>query len=132
MKKVVNKYSKKKVILPNSKLGDDNPYIVIKTSVNHTKSAPNKKPIVAGTNANSPFSPYTVDFSAISIAGASNDQYEAAVITPAAKPKLTSSNFLCKISSINYEIYQLTVEIYVNTYVYEQNFTYIIVHYLFF
>ena len=41
-----------------------------------------------------PSFPYIPDFSAISIAGSSNDQYEAANMTPPANPRLASNSFL--------------------------------------
>lgn len=53
----------------------------IKTSAPYTNNAPNTNPIDTGINAHCPFSPYKPECSAISIPGASNDQYEAAVIT---------------------------------------------------
>lgn len=65
-------------------------------SVPNTNTAPNKNPTATGTKAYWPFSPYKPEFLHISIAGSSKDQYEAAVITPAANPKDTSSNFLYK------------------------------------
>ena len=46
-----------------------------------------------------PSSPYILDFSAISIAGSSRDQYDAASITPPAKPKLASNSFRWKINT---------------------------------
>ena len=48
---------------------------------------------------NLPSSPYILDFSAISIAGSSRDQYDAASITPPAKPKLASNSFRWKIKT---------------------------------
>ena len=55
-----------------------------------TKYAPVANPAAAGTNAQSPY-PRS---SAISIEGASRDQYDAASITPAEKPRLVSSSTL--------------------------------------
>ena len=52
------------------------------------------------TKAHSPSAPYDPDSSAISMAGASNDQYDAASITPALNPRLASSNFRCKCNGI--------------------------------
>ena len=43
-----------------------------------------------------PSFPYIPDFSAISIAGSNNDQYDAANMTPPANPRLASNSFLCK------------------------------------
>jgi hypothetical protein len=51
------------------------------TSAPYTKTAPKTKPTATGIKAHSPLLPYKPDNSAISIAGASKDQYEAAVIT---------------------------------------------------
>lgn len=62
-------------------------------SVPNTKIAPNKKPPATGTKANSPCAPYVPDFSANSIAGASSDQNDAAIMTPAAKPSAMSNDF---------------------------------------
>lgn len=63
-------------------------------SVAKTNIEPNKNPAATGTNAYSPFSPYIFELTANSIAGASNDQNEAAIITPAANPNAMSSDFL--------------------------------------
>lgn len=46
-----------------------------------TNKPPNANPIAAGTKAYFPSSPYIPDSVAFSMAGANNDQYEAAVIT---------------------------------------------------
>ncbi|BBO77394.1 hypothetical protein DSCW_48110 [Desulfosarcina widdelii] len=51
------------------------------------KAPPKRKPEVAGTQAGK------LDSSAISIAGASKDQYDAAIITPAANPSIASKTF---------------------------------------
>lgn len=71
------------------------PKYEITLSVANTKIEPNRKPPATGTNANSPFNPYNPDVTASSMAGANNDQNEAAIITPAAKPSAISSDFLC-------------------------------------
>lgn len=63
-------------------------------SVAKTNMDPSRKPPATGTNANSPFSPYNFELTAKSIAGASSDQNEAAIITPAANPNAMSSDFL--------------------------------------
>lgn len=74
--------------------GECNPSTVINLSAPNTKSAPNKKPKATGINAYSPFSPYILDSVACSMAGDSKDQNDAAVMTPAANPKLVSKSFL--------------------------------------
>lgn len=60
----------------------------------NTKAAPNRKPPATGAKAYCPFSPYNFDSWHIVIAGSKRDQYEAAVMTPAAKPRETSRSFL--------------------------------------
>ena len=65
----------------------------------NTKIAPNKNPNATGTKAYLPFSPYVFDSLAISIAGANNDQNEAAIITPAAKPSAASNDLRYKIQT---------------------------------
>lgn len=65
-------------------------------SVAKTNMEPNRKPPATGRNAYSPFDPYIFELTANSIAGASSDQNEAAIITPAAKPNAISSDFRWK------------------------------------
>lgn len=48
--------------------------------------------ILPGINAYSPLAPYVCDLTASSMAGASSDQNEAAIITPAAKPSAISND----------------------------------------
>ena len=55
----------------------------------YTKKAPNKNPTTTGINESSLFFSPLIR-SPISSAGTSNDQNEAAVITPDAKPRLPS------------------------------------------
>lgn len=74
--------------------GECKPKTVINLSVPNTNNAPNKKPKATGINAYSPLAPYNFDSAACSMAGDNNDQKDAAVITPAANPKLVSNNFL--------------------------------------
>lgn len=50
-------------------------------SVRKTNTAPKKKPIATGTNANSPLTPHSPESLAMSIAGSKSDQYEAAIMT---------------------------------------------------
>ena len=50
-------------------------------SAKYTNAAPKTKPRATGTNAHLPSLPYTPEVSAISIAGAKSDQYDAASIT---------------------------------------------------
>ena len=61
-----------------------------RTSVKWTNKAPSKKPTRTGINDMNLFSLYV--WSVISSAGSSNDQKVAAVMTPAANPKLASRN----------------------------------------
>lgn len=63
-------------------------------SVANTNIEPNKKPPATGINAYSPFAPYMPEPVANSMAGANNDQNDAAIITPAAKPNAISNDFL--------------------------------------
>lgn len=63
-------------------------------SVANTKIEPSKNPPATGINAYSPLAPYWPDFSASSIAGLNKDQNVAAIITPAAKPRAISNDFL--------------------------------------
>lgn len=63
-------------------------------SVTNTNIDPSKKPPATGIKAYSPFLPYVPELSANSMAGASNDQNDAAIITPAANPSATSNDFL--------------------------------------
>lgn len=65
-------------------------------SVANTKIDPNRKPPATGKNAYSPFLPYICDVTANSIAGANNDQNDAAIMTPAAKPSAMSRDFRYK------------------------------------
>lgn len=62
-------------------------------SVPNTNIDPNRKPPATGMKAYSPLAPYVPEVSANSIAGANSDQNDAAIITPAAKPKAMSSDF---------------------------------------
>lgn len=71
------------------------PKYEITLSVANTKIEPKRKPPATGTNANSPFAPYIPDVTASSMAGFNNDQNDAAIITPAAKPSAISNDFLC-------------------------------------
>lgn len=50
-------------------------------SVKKTNTAPKKKPMATGINANSPLAPHSPESLAMSIAGSKSDQYEAAIIT---------------------------------------------------
>ena len=61
----------------------------IKLSSARRNAMPPKKPPAAGTHATCPISP------AISIAGISSDQTEAAIITPEANPRRSLSISLC-------------------------------------
>ena len=61
----------------------------IKISDPYTNKAPKKNPILTGTNVYSPSVPYNFDETAISIAGANRDQYDAAVITCKVNDKRT-------------------------------------------
>lgn len=63
-------------------------------SVAKTNIEPSRKPPATGINAYSPFFPYIPDPTANSMAGANNDQNDAAIITPAAKPSAMSNDFL--------------------------------------
>lgn len=74
--------------------GECRPRTVISLSAPKTNRAPNKKPKATGTKAYSPLAPYNFDSTACSMAGDNRDQKDAAVITPAANPKLVSNNFL--------------------------------------
>lgn len=65
-------------------------------SVANTKIEPNRKPPATGMNAYSPFDPYIPDVVASSMAGANNDQNDAAIITPAANPSAISNDFRCE------------------------------------
>jgi hypothetical protein len=86
----------------------------ITLSVPYTNTAPIRNPIATGIKAYSPLAPYepiknkfieqkfpqtpsnfkVPEFSANSIAGASSDQNDAAIMTPAAKPRAASKDFL--------------------------------------
>lgn len=70
-------------------LGDLIPRYDMRTSVPKTNNAPKINPAATGAKENFP---YSFDSSAISIAGFSNDQYDAAVITPLANPRLASKS----------------------------------------
>ena len=61
-------------------------------SVPNTNIDPNRNPPATGMKAYSPFAPYVPELSANSIAGANNDQNDAAIITPAANPRAMSSD----------------------------------------
>lgn len=67
-------------------------------SVANTKIDPSRKPPATGINAYSPLAPYICDETANSIAGANNDQNDAAIITPAAKPSAISNDFRCALN----------------------------------
>lgn len=71
------------------------PKYEITLSVANTKIEPSRKPPATGINAYSPFTPYVCDLTASSMAGASNDQNDAAIITPAAKPNAMSNDLRC-------------------------------------
>lgn len=62
-------------------------------SVAKTNIDPSKNPPATGMNAYSPFLPYMPELTASSMAGASRDQNDAAIMTPAAKPSAMSSDF---------------------------------------
>lgn len=66
-------------------------------SVTKTNIDPSKNPPATGMNAYSPFLPYMPELTASSMAGASRDQKDAAIMTPAAKPSAMSSDFRCNI-----------------------------------
>lgn len=59
-------------------------------SVPNTNIDPKRNPPATGMKAYSPLAPYVPDCSANSIAGANNDQNDAAIITPAANPRAMS------------------------------------------
>ena len=80
--------------LSSALIGESSPACDRKRSEAYTNAAPKKNPMATGTNANC--SPKVEISEAISIAGASKDQYEAANMTPAANPRLPSSKPLCK------------------------------------
>lgn len=63
-------------------------------SVPNTNIEPSRKPPATGMKAYSPLAPYVPELSANSIAGANNDQNDAAIITPAANPSAMSRDFL--------------------------------------
>ena len=56
-------------------------------SIKRRKNPPARKPIAAGNQARLPY-----EVSAYSIEGCKSDQNEAAIMTPAAKPIMMSSN----------------------------------------
>ena len=80
--------------LSSALIGESSPACDRNRSEAYTNAAPRKNPIATGTNENC--SPKVEISEAISIAGASKDQYEAANMTPAANPRLPSSKPLCK------------------------------------
>lgn len=61
-------------------------------SVPNTNIDPSRKPPATGMKAYSPLAPYVPELSASSMAGANSDQNDAAIITPAAKPRAMSSD----------------------------------------
>lgn len=71
------------------------PKYEITLSVANTNIEPNKNPPATGINAYSPLRPYMPELTASSMAGASSDQNDAAIMTPAANPSAISRDFLC-------------------------------------